>query len=411
MRQKDTEESPVHHKDMACAQCGRKNGEVSAMVTLAWGHALCNYCVSDINELMADSAAAPAAQEVSGAADSVFRKPSEIAAYLDDYVVGQQDAKQSLAIAVYSHYKRLAHPGNNVELTKSNVLMLGPTGTGKTLLAQSVARMLDVPFAIADATSLTQAGYVGDGVETILQRLVQAADGDVARAERGIVFLDEVDKLAKAGAGASLTRDVSGEGVQQALLKILEGAKVSVPVTGNRKVPGAQQAMVDTTNILFICAGAFVPLLEKLKPKKGAKAIGFVADASAGQPAHQEVTPDLLTECGMIPEFIGRLPVVVTLDALDESALEKILVEPKNSVVSQMRELFVMDGAELTFEEGALREVARRSLALNTGARGARSILEKVLKSALFQVPDMPGARVQVNRDLQVTITPARLAA
>jgi ATP-dependent Clp protease ATP-binding subunit ClpX len=386
-----------------CCHCSKTEAETTQLIQLENQTLLCGECIDEINQF----AKADRKDPTPGAAVNRGQTPREIVAFLDQYVVGQSDAKVTLANAVYSHYKRLSAGAlSDVEIDKSNVLLLGPTGTGKTLLAQTIARMLDVPFAVADATSLTQAGYVGDDVETILQRLIQAADGDIAKAERGIVVIDEIDKLAAAKAGPSVTRDVSGEGVQQALLKIIEGARVSVPVSGGRKAPNGQVDYINTKNILFICAGAFVPLLEKLNaPVLGNNGIGFISSAAEDADTPREVTPEMLSEFGMIPEFVGRLPIIQTLDALDVDALERILTEPKNAVVRQMEALLRMDGACLTFEAGAVRAVAERAHKLKTGARGARSILEKLLKQAQFEVPDTVGAVVTIKADLAVDIT------
>lgn len=387
-----------------CCHCGVEAVHAQKLIEIADNNYLCGVCIDEIYKFAAEEPE-PAATEP--AVLTGQKTPREIVQFLNDYVIGQDDAKKTLAIAVYSHYKRLHHKGE-VELSKSNILMLGPTGTGKTLLAQTIARLLNVPFAIADATSLTQAGYVGEDVESIIQKLIQAADGDVEKAQRGIVFVDEIDKIAAAKAGPSITRDVSGEGVQQALLKLLEGTIVNVPQAGGRKVPGNSTVQVDTRHILFICAGAFVPLLERLQKKQEAapRGIGFVQEKTPPVALVQtEVTPEHLFEFGLIPEFVGRLPVITTLESLDIAALERILVEPKNAVIRQMQELFSMDGAELIFEDGAVTEIAKRAMELKTGARGARGMLEKLLKEALFEVPGSTGAQVIVSKDLAVRVT------
>ncbi|MBK3779912.1 ATP-dependent Clp protease ATP-binding subunit ClpX [Paraburkholderia aspalathi] len=399
---------------LVCGQCGNNSEKASQMLQLENGTCLCGECIDNINAFALEARAEKAKQGVAVATPVKGQTPRDIVAFLDQYIVGQDEAKKTLAIAVNNHYKRLDRAAEfDVEIDKSNVLMLGPTGTGKTLLAQTIARMLDVPFTVADATSLTQAGYVGDDVETILQRLIQAADEDIEKAERGIVFLDEIDKIAKANAGASITRDVSGEGVQQSLLKIIEGARVSVPVSGNRKNPGGQVSYIDTKKILFICAGAFVSLLDKMnKPKQERGVLGFTAAAPRDDADSREVTPEMLFEYGLIPEFVGRLPIIATLEPLDIAALERILVEPKNAVVRQMEALFAMDGATLKFEEGAVKAIAEQAHKLKTGARGARSILEKLLKDAQYNVPGMPGVTVTVKADLTVAFEmPVAMAA
>lgn len=384
-----------------CCHCGNTEAEVAQLIELSNQSMLCGQCIEEIRQFALDNG--NGGQQV---LVPTGRKPRDIVTFLDQYIVGQAGAKKTVALAVYNHYKRLnARVVSDVEIEKSNILLLGPTGTGKTLLAKTIARLLDVPFTVADATSLTQAGYVGDDVETILQRLIQAADGDIAKAERGIVFVDEIDKIAAAKSGPSITRDVGGEGVQQALLKIMEGARVSVQVSGNRKAPNAPVDYIETKDILFIFAGAFVNLLETLNPQEEPKnVIGFLPQVAKAKGVSGTVTPELLTEHGMITEFVGRLPIIETLEALDVDALERILTVPKNAVVRQMEALLRMDGASLVFEAGAVRAVAEQAFKLKTGARGARTILEELLKEAQFEVPDTAGAVVTVQADLTVRI-------
>lgn len=377
-------------KEIACSSCGAHAEVVERMIGIGSSAYVCDSCVRDMHALV--NGGIPGEPEAVAAPASRI-KPSQIVAHLDNYVIGQSEAKRTLALAVYNHYKRIGQP-TEVELSKSNVLMLGPTGSGKTLLAASVAKLLDVPFTIADATSLTQAGYVGDDVESILQRLLLAADGDVSRAERGIVFLDEIDKIAKKGAGSSVTRDVSGEGVQQALLKIIEGTQARIPKSGGRKHPGGEVEYMDTSNILFICSGAFVGLAEVLeaKQKSARPRLGFVADAGAPKKGPTSrasgPAPEDFQEFGLIPEFVGRLPVVVTLEELKPADLVRVMVEPKNAIVKQMEALFALDNVTLTVVPECLEFIAQEVYERKTGARGARSVLEELLKDPMFDAAD-----------------------
>ena len=320
-------------------------------------------------------------------------KPTAIKAGLDKYIVGQEDAKRILSVAVYNHYKRLkCAPGDSVRLEKSNILMLGPTGSGKTLLAKTLADIINVPFAIADATTLTEAGYVGEDVENVLLKLIRAADNDIQKAERGIIYIDEIDKICRKSENMSITRDVSGEGVQQALLKIIESTVASVPPTGGRKHPYQECIQIDTTNILFICGGAFVGLDKIVEKRKDASSIGFTGALKKGDESYseslRELQPDDLIKYGLIPEFVGRVPIVATLDPLDKEALIKILTEPENALIRQYEKLFEMDGMRLRFTDAAIEAVAERAILLKTGARGLRTVIENAMKNIMFELPD-----------------------
>ena len=388
-------------QSLYCSFCGKSQAEVGKLIAGPSVY-ICNECISLCNDII-ESESVPESEK-----EKVI-KPKDVYDFLNEYVIGQSDAKMKLAVAVYNHYKRLNLDCDDVELGKSNILLIGPSGTGKTLLAQSLARLIDVPFAIADATSLTEAGYVGDDVETVLSQLLARADYDVERAQRGIVYIDEIDKISRSSNNPSITKDVSGAGVQQSLLKLIEGTVSNVMLSGDRKHPKQEQVQVDTSNILFICGGAFSGLDDVIKQREDKSSIGFSAsiisnDDESSSPFLENLESEDLIKYGLIPEFIGRLPVIAVLDKLSDKDLTRVLLEPKNSLVKQYKKLFEIDGVELVIEDDAILEIAVEANKKETGARGLRSVIERILLPIMFEVPSLENVeKVLVTKEIVKT--------